>query len=71
MKFTLEIDMDNAAFSEFPYLELHRILVDVAERFATHDLRNFGSSSLTYTQPVRDYNGNRVGEATVIRGDDD
>lgn len=70
MKFTLEIDMDNAAFSEFPYLELHRILVDVAENFATHDLRTM-SGGIKDTQPVRDYNGNRVGEAAIIRGDDD
>lgn len=70
MKFTLEIDMDNAAFGEFPYLELTRILVDVADDFATHDLRT-ASEAEKYSRPVRDYNGNRVGTATITRGDSD
>ena len=51
MKFTLNINMDNAAFSEYPEDELKRLLEEIAPRA--------GNGKLEDT--VFDINGNNVG----------
>ena len=70
MKFILEIDMDNAAFGELPFFELARILNETAQQVEGYDhvAIDWGG---TFSKTVRDYNGNNVGTATVIRGEDD
>lgn len=54
MRFTLSIDMDNAAFENA--FELNRILLDVAEK---------ATQGPCHAQSVRDINGNRVGQWKV------
>ncbi len=56
MEFTLEINMDNAAFDDSQ--ELPRILRDLAKRIAANP--EVGGYS------VRDSNGNNVGHARYI-----
>ena len=53
MRFTCEIDMDNAAFDDTPATELARILEAIAER-----ARDDGQTE----DRVHDYNGNTVGQ---------
>lgn len=53
MKFTVEIECDNAAFADWPGLEVARILRDVANRVD-------GDAEGTHGT-CRDANGNRVG----------
>jgi hypothetical protein len=55
-KFTIEIDLSNAAFDDAPMSELARILRKIAD-----DLES-GRVELTYDRrPIRDANGNTVG----------
>ena len=56
MKFTVEIECDNAAFADEPYEELARILRELAD-----DIEESCSAS----HPLRDINGNRVGHSAV------
>lgn len=51
MRFTMEIDCDNAAFADRPELEVARILADAADRLLKGRLAG----------PCMDANGNRVG----------
>lgn len=60
-KLTVTIEMDNAAFAEDAEAEAGRILRGLAERM----IRGGFPGEL----PLRDYNGNTVGRAT-IEGDD-
>lgn len=57
MKLKIEIDMDNAAFEEFPVGEVEAIL-----RKAVSLLYFDGSKEVVV---LRDRNGNTVGKATV------
>jgi hypothetical protein len=63
MKCTIDISMDNAAFSDDPNEELARILEDLADK-----LRN---EIMPATDPFRhkiyDINGNAVGSLVVKR----
>jgi hypothetical protein len=59
MKFTLTIDMDNAAF-DTPVAEVARILRDLAKR-----LDNGETETLT-DATLRDINGNAVGVAQFV-----
>lgn len=59
MKFTLEIECDNAAFEGDPNEEIARILRDLVD-----DLEARPAARGTF--PLRDSNGNRVG-AGVFR----
>lgn len=70
MKFILEIDMDNEAFGSLPFMELARILNETAQKFEGYDhvAIDWGG---TFSKTVRDYFGNNVGTATVIRGDEE
>lgn len=61
MKLKVEIVMDNAAFEPENGTEAARILRYLAERFDGEHLR---AKDL---RPLRDVNGNRVGEARVTR----
>lgn len=56
MRFSLTVDMGNAAFDEAPSPELARILRDVATR--VEDGEREGA--------VRDVNGNKVGTFKVV-----
>lgn len=63
--FTLEIDMENAAFGDDPAAEVIRILRDCATRIERGD---DGSDHCTLNGTVMvlcDINGNRVGFAEV------
>lgn len=55
--FKLEFATDNAAFDGDPWPEIDRILRDVSER------ASFGQSG----GPIRDVNGNRIGEWSATR----
>lgn len=55
MKATIKIQMDNAAFDEFPASELGRILREVAERAEDGDTE----------RNLFDINGNKVGRFEV------
>lgn len=65
MKFVVKFNCDNAAFDENPGPEIARILRKVADQvndgFVNIDLNN--------QHPIRDINGNRVGDFILI--DDD
>lgn len=64
MKLTLTIEMDNAAFGDEPGPEAARILAWASKRLA-EDLRGWvGGNKLLYL-PLRDLNGNTVGELKV------
>jgi hypothetical protein len=56
MRFTLEIKMDNEAFSEDASQEVARIMRETAKRIDGHPHFSAGHS-----QPVFDVNGNNVG----------
>jgi len=56
MKFSLEVKMDNAAFTDYPGTELRRILADLIERVTPAN----GSGGA-----IMDINGNRVGDWQV------
>jgi len=56
VKVKIEINCDNAAF-ESPELEVGRILRELADRVEVNGLDEV---------PLRDYNGNRVGQLSVI-----
>jgi len=56
MKFTLEINLGNAAFEDYPEIELSRILCDIA-----YSIRDNGLNSWN----VQDCNGNTVGRMTL------
>lgn len=59
MKFTLEINMDNAAFDEdFGTPEVARILTETAVYLTKFEL-------ISWPFTVRDSNGNTVGTATI------
>ncbi len=62
MKFLLTMDMENAAFmvDDEPEMEAARILRKLAERVWKRSLVP-GESFI-----LRDFNGNRVGEAEVV-----
>ena len=70
MKFTLEIDMGNAASDALPFTELAEILNKTAQQVEGYDHVGIDWGG-TFSKTVRDYNGNAIGTATVIRGDDD
>jgi len=55
MNFTLELNCNNAAFDEDLNAEVARILREVADRIEADET--------LYKFPLRDINGNRVGEA--------
>jgi hypothetical protein len=60
MRFTLTIEMDNAAFDRSPGTELSRILRELNSKlYREHDIRPNESGK------VRDVNGNTVGEWAV------
>ena len=68
MKFRCEIEMDNAAFSDDPLMELSKLLSNL--------LFKFEKEEGLYPKPnqlkegiFRDYNGNKVGSYT-IEGED-
>jgi hypothetical protein len=60
MKLKIEIVMDNDAFAECNGTEAARILREIAERFDGEQLRRHD------LRPLRDVNGNRVGEAKIV-----
>lgn len=64
MKLKITIIMDNAAFHEAggPNLEAKDILRELADK-----IEEGAELCVGYCQPLRDVNGNRVGEAKVIR----
>lgn len=54
-KFTLSVDMDNAAFEDYPVTELTRILDKVVTQFGMQDFHE------GHTKSIMDSNGNKVG----------
>lgn len=62
-EFTLSFRMDNAAFSDDPGAEAARILRQIAATVANGgDGWTFGEANM---RPIRDVNGNRIGEWTA------
>lgn len=59
-RFTLTIDMGNAAFADEPATELARILRQVTQNLADRDLPAAG-----HRHPLGDANGNRVGSYII------
>lgn len=60
MRFYLEINCDNEAFSQFPTTEIARILKCIAEKYEA------GEGGIVET--IRDVNGNAVGTARLTGG---
>ena len=58
MKFSIELNTDNAAFSDHPVSEIHRVFTEIQQQL-THQ-RMIGVESLGGT--IRDSNGNTVGK---------
>ena len=58
MKFSFELNTDNAAFSDHPVSEIHRVFTEIQQQL-THQ-RMIGVESLGGT--IRDVNGNTVGK---------
>lgn len=69
MRFTLTIDMNNAAFDDNAGSELERILHLVGEAINIAPVSDGSPESLAdsirKTQSVFDYNGNRVGSYKI------
>tara|TARA_R100000654_G_scaffold6386_1_gene16795 strand:+ start:286 stop:537 length:252 start_codon:yes stop_codon:yes gene_type:complete len=65
MKFKLEIDMNNASFDNFPFLELHDVLNEVSHNFSTFDCKLSYGHFDKHERPIRDTNGNKIGIATL------
>jgi hypothetical protein len=63
MKFTLEIDCDNAAFGETPDEVTAEII-----RIITPKICELACGTADCTLPLRDSNGNRVGSAKFTKG---
>lgn len=64
MKFTMTVDMDNAAFHDaHPFYELSDILAKQAKWFS--DVVYDGCDASTMERTVRDYNGNKVGTIKI------
>ena len=61
MKFTLDIDCENAAFEDNPNIEIARIL----EKLAIN-LRGDAAWKVGDTIRLRDINGNSVGGAAMV-----
>ena len=61
MKLTITIQMDNEAFEGNPYPEVKSILDDLGRRFDSGWL--FDGEAI----PLRDSNGNTVGQAKVTK----
>jgi hypothetical protein len=61
MKYTIEIEMDNAAFDKSPGDEVARILIRLANR-VSGEVCKVGDVT-----PLMDHNGNRVGTARVLK----
>jgi hypothetical protein len=57
--FSLEFQMNNAAFADNPAGEVARILRDVADKVERGDGFTVGDAEL---RPIRDSNGNLIGE---------
>ena len=57
MKYVLEVNLDNAAFDPDPGIELARILREAADRAEGYDFLHERTRF-----PLRDINGNKVGE---------
>lgn len=57
MQYFVKLNCDNAAFEENPGVELARILRELAAK-----VEQFTFEHQTTTFPVRDINGNKVGE---------
>jgi hypothetical protein len=64
VKLTIEIQCDNDAFYPEPGPEVARILSNLADRIRLEVARG-GHGDLDAYCPLMDYNGNRVGSATV------
>jgi len=63
MKFTMTIDMDNAAFHDaHPFYELSEILLKQSRWFSD---AAYDGDRPTIERTVRDYNGNKVGAIKV------
>lgn len=62
-KFIIEINTDNAAFSEMPSNEIIRILKELCET-AYHD--GFAGMKQSGKTALRDVNGNTVGKFDLI-----
>ena len=64
MKFTMIIDMDNAAFHDaHTFYELSDILAKQAKWFSDAVYDGYDASTMERT--VRDYNGNKVGTIKI------
>lgn len=64
MKFTMTIDMDNAAFHDaHPFYELSEILLKQSKWFSDAAYDQYNASPME--RIVRDYNGNNVGTIKV------
>ena len=64
MKFTMTVDMDNAAFHDaHPFYELSDILTTQAEWFRDSFYNGYDARAMERT--VRDYNGNKVGTIKI------
>ena len=63
MKFTMTIDMDNAAFQDtHPFYELSEILLKQSRWFSD---AAYDGDRPTIERTVRDHNGNKVGTIKV------
>lgn len=64
MKFTMTIDMDNAAFHDaHPFYELSDILLKQSRWLSDAVYDGYDASTMERT--VRDYNGNKVGTIKI------
>lgn len=65
MKFRIEIDCENAAFTHNLSLEITRILSLLARTLSTSGPIEAGN----WSRQLRDINGNRVGRAEFVEGE--
>ena len=67
MKAKIEVEMDNAAFGEYPQDELRRILLSICEDIDNgFSLRgNQWLEDSPRARTLRDSNGNRVGQLVI------
>lgn len=59
-RFILYIDLENAAFTEKPVLEISRILNEISQK-----IKNQGIEYINHYKTIFDYNGNDIGRYAV------
>jgi len=65
LKITISFETGNAAFDDCPHGEIARILRNIARGFSDQSLLSFHGVAAETKTPVRDPNGNTIGQLSI------